>query len=102
MYVRWFRDLGLSDRPTVGGKGASLGELTSTGIAVPPGFVVTTHAFETALAAVDPGGAIRGEIERLDGADLEAVSAVTESIRGRFLATALPETLVRSVLEAYA
>jgi pyruvate,water dikinase len=102
MYVRWFRDLGLSDRPTVGGKGASLGELTGAGIAVPPGFVVTTHGFETALAAVDPGGAIRGEIERLDGANLEVVSAVTESIRGRFVATALPEALVRSVLEAYA
>jgi pyruvate, water dikinase len=101
MYVRWFRDLGLSDRPIVGGKGASLGELTGAGISVPPGFVVTTHAFETALATLDPSGIIRGEIERLDGGDLEAVSAVTESIRGRFTAAALPAELVQSVVKAY-
>ena len=40
--IGWFADLGLTDRPTVGGKGASLGELTNAGIDVPPGFVVTT------------------------------------------------------------
>jgi pyruvate,water dikinase len=101
MYVRWFRDLGLRDRPTVGGKGASLGELIGAGIAVPPGFVVTTSAFETALAALDPEGIIRSGIERLDGEDIEAVTAVTQSIRGRFAAAALPAELVRSVADAY-
>ena len=40
--VAWFKDVGIADRPTVGGKGGSLGELTQAGIAVPPGFVVTT------------------------------------------------------------
>lgn len=101
MYVRWFRDLKLDDRPAVGGKGASLGELTSAGIPVPPGFVVTTRAFETALAALDPEGLIRREIERLDGGDLETVSVVTDKIRRRFAAGALPSDLVRSVVQAY-
>ena len=36
--VAWFKDVGIVDRPTVGGKGGSLGELTQAGIAVPPGF----------------------------------------------------------------
>ena len=44
--VAWFRDVGIADRPTVGGKGGSLGELDGAGIPVPPGFVVTTAAFE--------------------------------------------------------
>jgi len=101
MYVRWFRDLKLDDRLAVGGKGASLGELTSAGIPVPPGFVVTTRAFETVLAALDPEGLIRREIERLDGGDLEAVSAVTDKIRSRIAAGVLPGDLVRSVEEAY-
>ncbi len=35
--VAWFADVGIADRPTVGGKGGSLGELTQAGIAVPPG-----------------------------------------------------------------
>lgn len=43
-HIAWFLDIGLVDRPTVGGKGASLGELVRAGIAVPPGFVVRTGA----------------------------------------------------------
>jgi pyruvate,water dikinase len=101
VYLTWFRDISLADRPTVGGKGASLGELTRAGISVPPGFVVTTAAFEAALGALDPAGTIRGSIERVDGADLAAVSAVTEPIRGRFAAAALPTELVRTVVAAY-
>jgi pyruvate,water dikinase len=99
--VRWFGDLGLSDRPLVGGKGASLGELTRAGILVPPGFVVTTAAFEAALAAIDPEGTIRADIERLNQGDLAAISAVADSIRARFLAGALPTALTRAVSEAY-
>src|SRR6202795_1951714 len=45
-YISWFRDIGLDDRPKVGGKGGSLGELYRGGINVPPGFVVRTEAFE--------------------------------------------------------
>ena len=32
--------------PVVGGKGANLGELTRAGLPVPPGFCVTTAAYE--------------------------------------------------------
>ena len=43
--VLHFRDVGLGDVATVGGKGASLGELLRAGIRVPTGFAVTTAAF---------------------------------------------------------
>ena len=65
-----FRDIGIADRPTVGGKGASLGELTRAGIRVPPGFVVSTAAFERFLAEIDPQGSIRRAIEGLGVGDL--------------------------------
>jgi pyruvate,water dikinase len=66
-----FADIELSDRSVAGGKGASLGELTRAGIPVPPGFVVTTPAFERALAALDADGSVRAEIRRLAAADHE-------------------------------
>ena len=48
-YVRWFRDLGLDDVPTVGGKNASLGELTrlfqDEAVGVPHGFAVTVNGY---------------------------------------------------------
>ena len=56
-HVSWFADIALSDRADVGGKGGSLGELQRAGVAVPPGFVVRTAAFDhfmTALERVAP------------------------------------------------
>src|SRR3712207_9286006 len=42
--------------PVVGGKGANLGELARAGLPVPPGFCVTTTAYELVAAGtgVDP------------------------------------------------
>ena len=75
--VLHFRDIGINDRPTVGGKGASLGELTQAGIRVPPGYVVSTRAFERFLAGIHPQGSIRHAIEGLAADDLLAISRVT-------------------------
>src|SRR6185436_2039649 len=53
-YVRWFKDIGLSDVPLVGGKNASLGELYSAlspqGVRVPNGFTLTAEAYRDALS----------------------------------------------------
>ena len=43
----WFQEVGKDDIPLVGGKGANLGEMTSFGIPVPPGFIVTSRAYFT-------------------------------------------------------
>src|SRR6202167_3848413 len=99
--VRWFAGIGLADRALVGGKGASLGELTRAGIRVPPGFVITTAAFEAALAAIDPDGAIRAHIERLGAGDLAAITAAADSIRERFVGAALPAAISGAVSAAY-
>ena len=51
------------DAAVVGGKGASLGELTRAGIAVPAGFVVTVDAFAAAHGRHRPVGcAARGAV----------------------------------------
>ena len=64
--VAWFKDVGIADRPTVGGKGGSLGELTQAGIAVPPGFVVTTSGFELFLETLEAHEPVRAKVEALD------------------------------------
>ncbi len=47
--VKWFEEVGNGDTESVGGKGASLGEmycaLRSSGVRVPNGFNVTTSAY---------------------------------------------------------
>jgi pyruvate,water dikinase len=101
MFVAAFADIGLADRPTVGGKGASLGELTRAGIRVPPGFAVTTAAFEAFLAGVDPRGEIRAAVEGLDKDDLIAISRVTEGIRARLVEAPLSAELAQAILAAH-
>lgn len=45
MYIKFFKDISKKDVAEVGGKGASLGELTQAGIPVPPGFVITADTY---------------------------------------------------------
>ena len=65
-FIVWFEDYLEADRPRVGGKVASLGEMIAAKFPVPPGFALTTAAYEalkensrlntdvrTALAEVD-------------------------------------------------
>jgi pyruvate,water dikinase len=100
--VRWFRELTLADRPSAGGKGASLGELEHAGITVPPGFVLTTAAFEHFLAAADPDGGIRRRVETLDSADLPAVTAASAAIRPRLESAPLPPDVESALSQALA
>lgn len=99
--IAWFSDIGLADRPAVGGKGGSLGELTKAGLAVPPGFVVRTEAFEAFVTALDAKQALRGKIEALDPDDLATAQAVTETVRVRVEAEDLPAELRDAILAAY-
>jgi len=90
--------LGVAD---VGGKGASLGELARAGVAVPPGFVVTIAAFTAAMAALDPDGALRAEIEALPASDLPAIATVTARFRALIAGAPLPDPVASSIAEAY-
>ncbi len=46
MYIKKFNEISKSDVKIVGGKGASLGEMTKAGIPVPIGFVITVNTFK--------------------------------------------------------
>ena len=52
-YTKRFDEIGAGDVAESGGKGANLGELTRAGLPVPPGFVVTTAAYDEFVAAHD-------------------------------------------------
>src|SRR6185312_10211884 len=99
--IAWFDAIGLQDRPAVGGKGGSLGELTKAGIAVPPGFVVRTEAFEQFILALDAAEPLRAPIEGLDPDDLGKVQAVTAAIRERIEQAALPEAVETAIRAAW-
>lgn len=98
--VAWFADVGIKDRPTVGGKGGSLGELTQAGITVPPGFVVTVSAFETFLEALEAREPIRPLVEALDPADHGAATKLSEQLRTRVMEEPMPAQVEQAIMAA--
>src|SRR6267143_1219959 len=65
----------------VGGKGANLAVLARAGVAVPPGFCVTTRAFDLFIASLPNAETRFGELERLDGSSVEDARGAAESMR---------------------
>ena len=100
--VAWFKDVGIADRPTVGGKGGSLGELTRAGIAVPPGFVVTTSGFELFLEAIEARAPVRSKVEALDPNDLGAAKKLSEELRRRVIEEPMPAEVEQAIRAAHA
>ena len=94
-------EVGVNDRPSVGGKGASLGELTKAGIPVPHGFVVTARAFERFIRAVDPDCSLRAAVEQLDANDLHAITSLTHDIGQRIKRATLPDDTRDVIVVAY-
>jgi pyruvate, water dikinase len=99
--IGWFDDIGLQDRPHVGGKGGSLGELQRAGIAVPPGFVVKTGAFERFIQALERKAPLRSVVESLKGADLSVAAARCAELRARVEAEELPGDVLEEISAAY-
>ena len=99
--ISWFRDIGLDDRPKVGGKGGSLGELHRAGINVPPGFVVCTEAFEGFIDALERCSPLRARVEGLAADDLEELGAVSRELRTRIEDAPLPADLQQQIRDAY-
>src|ERR1700688_2235634 len=100
--IGWFADIGLDDRHQVGGKGGSLGELQRAGIAVPPGFVVKTGAFERFIRALERHSPVRSRVAVLSGEDLCVATACCAEIRARIEAEALPADVLDEISSALA
>lgn len=92
LLVRSLELVGLPHIDQAGGKGARLGELFRAGFPVPPGFVVTTDAYDLALRS----GGIADRIPRLLDAAPDG-SALAEEIA----ALPMPAALASAVLDAY-
>ena len=86
--------------PVVGGKAANLGELVLAGFPVPPGFCVTTAAYElvAADAGLEPTLAALAEAE---AEDTEHLAELATEARSHILEAGIPDVLAQAVAVAY-
>src|SRR5438128_2617690 len=105
MRVAWLKDLRLADLPQVGGKNASLGEMTAAlsaaGIRVPGGFATTADAFREFLAADGLDRRIDQKLKSLDCDDVNALAACGKEIRSWIDKAPFPAELERDIRSYY-
>ncbi|HKJ88852.1 MAG TPA: phosphoenolpyruvate synthase, partial [Gammaproteobacteria bacterium] len=104
-YIIWFQDLGMDMVAQVGGKNASLGEITrhlaEAGVRVPGGFAVTARGYR---ALLDQGGLrepLRELFKDLDVSNRADLAYAGERARGRILDAEIPEEVDRGIRAAY-
>lgn len=101
--VLWFDDINKEDVPLVGGKSASLGEMTSrTQVPVPYGFATTAHAYRYFIEKTGLGEKIAALIAELDDVeDSRKLRDVTAAIRQAIMAAHMPAELAVEIAAAY-
>ena len=100
-HIKFFQDIRKTDVGLAGGKGASLGEMTSVGIPVPPGFVVLANAFDRFVEETYLKEEIEARLAEVDPADTNSVDKASNVLRDVIHDTAMPEDLKEEILGAF-
>jgi pyruvate,water dikinase len=101
--VSWFENLRVTDIPLVGGKNASLGEMISAGLPVPPGFAVTAYSYEKFLLDTHLSDKIYQIINEVitDKNNPKLYDTASKKIRELIEKTAVPQEINNAIKTAY-
>lgn len=101
-FILWFDEIGMKDVPRVGGKSASLGEMTKAGVPVPYGFTTTAEAYRFFLEHSKLESSLEEVLKELeDPEDTELLQKVGKSIRDIIRRAEMPRELEEAIREAY-
>ena len=99
--VLWLEEIKKEDIPSVGGKGASLGEMTSIGLPVPKAFVVTAQAFRRFLVETGIEETLFRRLEHLDVDDNGALESVSRDVQDLVMSVEIPDHIREEITDAY-
>lgn len=103
--VMWLDEVGMENIELVGGKNASLGEmikgLSSIGVKIPMGFVVTSKAYHYFIDYNNLRDKIREALAGLDPNNIEDLSRRGLTVRELIKGGRFPEDLKNEILKAY-
>ncbi|MFH1587325.1 MAG: phosphoenolpyruvate synthase [Candidatus Diapherotrites archaeon] len=99
--IKWFKEVRIEDVPTVGGKGASLGEMTRANFPIPGGFMVTSTAYFKFIREKKIEQKILALVDHLDVEDTEKLDLVAKQVREIILKTPMSEELDVEIQKAY-
>jgi pyruvate,water dikinase len=99
--ILWLEEIRKEDIPSVGGKGASLGEMASIGLPVPKAFVVTAQAFRRFLVATGLEDTLFQKMEQLDVENNEALEAAAGQAIASVIDAEMPQKIQDDIKAAY-
>ena len=94
-------DLGKNDIDIAGGKGANLGELVAAGFNVPPGFVLTTAAYDHFMETSKIGERVKDLLAKVDASSEASLQEASVKIRELFDTVEIPTDLKEQVLASH-
>jgi pyruvate, water dikinase len=100
-FIKFLEEIGKHDTSFAGGKGANLGEMFRSNLPVPPGFVVTTKAYDTFLAANALDARVEEMLSRLDYDDFGKLERGAAEIRELIEHSKMPTELAQEVAAGY-
>ncbi len=100
MAVLWLDDIRADDLGAVGGKAASLGELTAADLPVPPAFVVTADTYRSFIEETGIDGELFDVVD-VDTDDSKALAEAAGHASELIRETAIPDSIREEVIEAY-
>jgi len=99
--ILWFEQVGRKDINLVGGKGANLGEMYTSGIPVPNGFCVSAGAYFDFIKKTSLKQKILTELTGLDIQDSKELLKASKNIKTAILAAEMPKELIEEVKDYY-
>jgi pyruvate,water dikinase len=101
-YILWFEECNKSMLPLTGGKNANLGELVNAGIPVPPGFAVTSRAFEQFMKQTKLWADVKKLLADIASPkEIKKVVRAGKAIRLAILNTPIPKKIQKEIIAAY-
>ncbi|MCX6765980.1 MAG: hypothetical protein NT136_03405 [Candidatus Moranbacteria bacterium] len=101
MFTKSFEHLSKNDIKIAGGKGASLGEMLSIKMPVPPGFVVLASAFDRFLTETDLNVEVMAKLKKVNKKDINSIEEVSEEIRDLINDEKFPKDIGKDILKEF-
>ena len=100
--ILWLDEIKKEDIPSVGGKGAYLGEMTSIGMPVPNAFVLTTQAFRWYIENAKIDTKMFSLLSELDVENSDLLEKTAADVRDIVMKTPVPDKIREDIIRSYA
>jgi pyruvate,water dikinase len=97
----FFKDIDKEDIPSVGGKGANLGEMTRAGFPVPPGFAITVHSYQKFIDFNGISTKINELLKQVDIDDPEQLDMASKKIQQIVNRSKIPDDVASETINSY-